>query len=213
MIRGVSLITSTLLHTGTAALIIGAAALGTGETEIPVVVAVAPPTPIAIEVERDLPKPLLPAFKETRYTRPIAPPELPLDFQPDRKKTPLPEAKPLEPRPEPKTPPLDRPLVLEQKLAAPSSTVLNAPSELFNPPPAYPSAARRRGQEGMVVVEITILADGTCGAAQVVENQGSSAFSQAALEAVAKWKYRPATRGGRPVSTTQRVRFVFRLQS
>lgn len=84
--------------------------------------------------------------------------------------------------------------------------------EEHNPPPEYPSGARRRGIEGEVVVKVTIRPDGSCSDAVVVESSGSESLDASALQAVLQWRYRPATRGGAPVESTQRVRFVFRLE-
>ncbi len=86
-------------------------------------------------------------------------------------------------------------------------------TEVHNPAPQYPLAAKRRGLEAEVVVEIAIAPDGTCSGAKVVENTGLAAFGDAALAAVRKWTFRPATLGGRPVGSSQRIRFVFKLKA
>lgn len=101
---------------------------------------------------------------------------------------------------------------------APSEPVAEAiaetkPIEIHNPPPRYPRLARRRGLEGEVVVEVTILPDGTCADVKVVEHAGVGSFADAALDALRKWKFRPATRDGDPIAFIQRVRFIFRLKS
>ncbi|MFN3486158.1 MAG: energy transducer TonB, partial [Planctomycetota bacterium] len=67
-------------------------------------------------------------------------------------------------------------------------------------------------REGVVVVDITILADGTCGEVRVVEDAPDPAFREAVLAAVRTWKFQPAVRGGHPVESVQRFRFVFRMQ-
>ena len=85
--------------------------------------------------------------------------------------------------------------------------------EVYNPPPQYPPSARRRGIEGEVLVEISIGEDGSCAGARIVESSGSDALDDASLAAVRTWTFRPAIRGGRPVPSTERVRFVFKLES
>ena len=87
------------------------------------------------------------------------------------------------------------------------------PAEVYNPPPDYPSQARRRGLEGEALIEITIFADGTCGEARLLDCRGSALFGEAALEAVRKWKFRPAARNGQAVASTQSIRFLFRLRA
>ncbi len=120
-----------------------------------------------------------------------------------------PAAKPIPPPP---APPVAAPA------AAPSAGASGADGEIAaaevdNPAPQYPLAARRRGLEAEVVVEIAITPQGTCGDVKIVENTGAAAFGDAALAAVRKWTFRPATLGGRPVGSSQRIRFVFKLKA
>ncbi len=147
-------------------------------------------------------------------------PAIPDDFEPERTEVEIelpPAPSPVADRP---APALDRalpPARAAERLPSPEPSARveaeTAATEIHNPPPAYPPLARRHALEGAVVVEILILADGTCGEAKVVENAGPVAFAEAALEAVRKWKYRPALRGDRAVASTQRVRFVFKLKA
>lgn len=109
---------------------------------------------------------------------------------------------------EKRPPSFDRPLDFT---AERRSEPVVAPAGFSNPPPAYPIAARRRGLEGEVVVEVTVRADGSCADARVVERAGSELFVASVLDAVRAWTYRPATRGGVPVECRHRVRFIFKL--
>jgi periplasmic protein TonB len=67
------------------------------------------------------------------------------------------------------------------------------------PAPAYPSAARRAGQTGSVLVEFTIGTDGRVLSAHAKQPCQWAALNQAAVQAVRRWKFPP---GG--VMTTQR---------
>lgn len=58
-------------------------------------------------------------------------------------------------------------------------------------PPRYPMNAARRNIEGWVKIEFTITETGTVKDAVVVEAQPSDVFNQAALRAIAKWKFKP----------------------
>lgn len=58
-------------------------------------------------------------------------------------------------------------------------------------PPRYPMRAARRRIEGWVKVEFTITEEGRVKDAVVVEAQPSDVFDQAALRAIAKWKFKP----------------------
>lgn len=75
--------------------------------------------------------------------------------------------------------------------------------------PDYTRAALRAGVEGQVVVLLTIDEAGRVVDAKLVSGLGYG-LDEVALEAVRKWRYRPATLDGKPIRTTQRekVRFV-----
>jgi len=84
-------------------------------------------------------------------------------------------------------------------------------TEVYTPSPAYPSDARRRNIQGIVLVELLIAADGSCRFQRIVESSGCDSLDDAVAKTVAHWKYRSAAADGRPESMTKRVRFVFRL--
>jgi protein TonB len=65
--------------------------------------------------------------------------------------------------------------------------------------PRYPSRALSRGIEGWVLLEFTISALGQAVNPIVVESDPERTFDRAALNAVAKWKYRPMMVDGRAV--------------
>jgi TonB family protein len=78
------------------------------------------------------------------------------------------------------------------------------PKALHVPALRYPAGAEG---EGVVVLELTILADGSVGDVKV--RSGEEPFVGAALEAVPGWRFEPATRNGRPVAA--RVLFEVKL--
>src|SRR6185295_17218600 len=84
-------------------------------------------------------------------------------------------------------------------------------TEVYTPAPAYPSDARRRNIQGIVVVQIAIAGDGTCAVQKVVESSGCDSLDHAVTATVSHWKYRSAEADQRPDPTTKRVRFVFKL--
>jgi protein TonB len=71
--------------------------------------------------------------------------------------------------------------------------------------------ARRRGQQGRVLLRLEVAADGTAARAEVVRSSGVDALDRAARAAVARWRFQPARRGGRAVGATVEVPVVFRL--
>ena len=74
-------------------------------------------------------------------------------------------------------------------------------------PPAYPLAAKAKGMEGTVILKGIIDETGAVHDLQVVS--GPAELRQAAINAVAQWKYHPYLRNGKPtpVDTTIVVNF------
>jgi protein TonB len=78
-------------------------------------------------------------------------------------------------------------------------------------PPDYPEIARRRGQQGRVLVEVNVSADGMPVSVTVARSSGYPSLDSAALSAVQRWRFVPATRGGAPVAAVAEVPVRFRL--
>ena len=70
---------------------------------------------------------------------------------------------------------------------------------LNNPAPAYPSLSRRFGEEGRVLLDVYILADGRVGEITLNRSSGFARLDHAALETVRNWRYMPARRGGEAI--------------
>jgi len=81
-----------------------------------------------------------------------------------------------------------------------------------NRPPRYPYAARRANQEGRLLLRVVVDGDGRCRSATVAVSSGVAAFDNAALEAVAEWRFRPARRAGVPLEAVVEIPVAFRLQ-
>lgn len=71
---------------------------------------------------------------------------------------------------------------------------------LQNPAPDYPSLARRKGEQGRVLLQVLVSETGRAEKVQIDSGSGYSSLDQAALEAVKKWSFIPAKKGNRPVS-------------
>lgn len=65
-------------------------------------------------------------------------------------------------------------------------------------PPKFPPELADKGVSGVVSVRCTINEKGHV-IEPVVEKSSDSAFEKPALEAVAKWRFKPATKDGAPV--------------
>ena len=81
----------------------------------------------------------------------------------------------------------------------------------FQPP--YPLIAAKRGWEGTVRVEVTVLPNGRARDAVVVTSSGHRALDEAALEhAERSWRFVPSTRDGTPVESRLQVSVSFELR-
>lgn len=80
-----------------------------------------------------------------------------------------------------------------------------------NTAPRYPTAAMRANQEGWVELSFTITSGGDVSDVKVVDAQPRHVFDRAAIDAVSRWKYQPATQEGTPVASTKRQRIEFKL--
>jgi len=82
----------------------------------------------------------------------------------------------------------------------------------LNPPPRYPRAARRRGQQGTVVLSVHVDAQGRVGNLWLFESSGFRLLDNAALKAVKDWVFEPGMRGGNKVAMWVNVPVRFELE-
>lgn len=130
------------------------------------------------------------------------------------------------PKPTPREPdpvPAEKPVVKEEVQPAkqetatpPSPVVLDAEPDyqaeyLHNPKPPYPTAAVRMGYQGLVLLDIEVLADGSVGDVQLLKSSGFKILDNAAMQAVKMWRFRPGRRLGQPVTAhaTVPIRYTF----
>jgi len=79
--------------------------------------------------------------------------------------------------------------------------------------PDYPQRALTRGLEGWVQVQFTITPAGTVKDAIVVSAEPQDVFDDAALKAIARWRYNPKVENGAPVERVGvQTRIVFQLE-
>jgi protein TonB len=92
-------------------------------------------------------------------------------------------------------------------LAAAALTGTSAAQQRFDEPPVpvrtvapeYPPALKREGVSGMVSVAITVDEKGNVSDARV-ERSSHEAFEKPAVDAVSRWRFKPATKDGAPVA-------------
>lgn len=147
-----------------------------------------PPPPQPVEPPKPKPKPLPPKPKPVPKPKPLPPPEKAITLPPEPAPTPAPAAAPA-PVPAPVKAKADK------SLGAPVTPPRIDASRLNNPAPAYPSISRRRGEEGTVLLELLVLADGRVTDVKIKESSGYPRLDRSALDAVKRWRYKPAQRG------------------
>ena len=81
-----------------------------------------------------------------------------------------------------------------------------------NPPPRYPEVAKRRGWEGEVVFKALILKSGQVGHLNILESSGYRSLDNAAREALARWKFMPATSFGMSLDSQVEIPVTFSLK-
>jgi len=80
--------------------------------------------------------------------------------------------------------------------------------------PPYPPIARRLGEQGKVVLRLTISPQGAVVSADVVQSSGFADLDQSAVSWVlAHWRYKPAIRNGSPVQSQTDAAVVFNLRN
>jgi len=84
---------------------------------------------------------------------------------------------------------------------------------LHNPKPRYPSAARKRGMEGVVMVNVRVGRDGQPLEALIHTSSGYGVLDRAALKAVRSWRFEAARRGNTRVEGEVLVPINFELKN
>ncbi len=121
-------------------------------------------------------------------------------------------------KPEVEAPPPSLSLVREDKEqmqgAASAVKVVREAIPLYkkNPPPVYPRKARRRGVEGVVLLEVFVDVSGWVADLRVLSSSGHRVLDKAALKSVKKWCFIAARRGDEPVEMWVRVPVRFELK-
>ena len=97
--------------------------------------------------------------------------------------------------------------------AAPRQARLDAPPKpKRNIKPDYPKGARQRGEQGDVVLEIRVNAEGTVDDVKVATSSGFAELDEAAVKAAKAARFSPARSGRDPVSSTARLKLQFKLK-
>ncbi|MFO1512159.1 MAG: energy transducer TonB [Verrucomicrobiota bacterium] len=90
-------------------------------------------------------------------------------------------------------------------------SVLAHPNYLKNPEPPYPLSARRRQQQGLVLLEVKVSARGEALEVSVKESSGHAILDEAAVNAVREWEFAPARLGATALDSRIEVPVRFKL--
>lgn len=81
-----------------------------------------------------------------------------------------------------------------------------------NKQPPYPVMAKRRGYQGEVTLSVLVDSQGIVSGVKIKTTSGHGSLDKAALAAVRRWRFIPATIDGKPVDMWVDVPIDFRLQ-
>ena len=161
--------------------------------------AVAPSMPSVAEPPPPKPRPVEQPPPPERPLQPLPPDPTAMRF-----------VQPKEERPTMETPP---------PAAAPSPAVAPRQARIDAPPhpkktirPEYPKGARQRGEQGNVLLEIRVNAEGTVDEVKVVGSSGFAELDEAAVKAAKAARFTPAKSGGKPVASLARLPLAFKLR-
>ncbi len=106
----------------------------------------------------------------------------------------------------------EKPAQAEEEQPEEAYATTARPSYGFTPRPGYPAVAIRRGYEGNVLLNVHVLPNGEAEEVTVFKSSGHKVLDKAALSAVKRWKFVPAQRGFKAVSSWVKVPIEFRLE-
>lgn len=177
-----------------------------------------PPEPLSVTKQETAPTPPVPRMK------PVGPPVEPSPSEPVETAAKKADPTPREVERTETTPaqPTQRDAMPSKESSAVASTISETreaePVLVTNPrfrmrpePPVYPAAARRRHEEGVVVLRALVSPSGGTERVAIWESSGFYRLDDAALEAVRGWRFEPARRAGIPVKSWVQVPVRFQL--
>ena len=104
----------------------------------------------------------------------------------------------------------DSPIPAQLQVTAPSSSFDIPPKFISGAAPIYPITRLRLREPGFAEVSFVVDETGRTRDFQVLKTNYAY-FGSHAIAAVQKWRFRPATKNGRPVSCRVRVPFIYKI--
>jgi protein TonB len=97
-------------------------------------------------------------------------------------------------------------------VALPGTIQMAYPRYRLNDPPSYPGLARKRGQEGTVVLQVLVNRQGRVDDLKIDVSSNFALLDSAAVTAVRKWSFEPGRRGEERIPMWVRVPVTFKLK-
>ena len=147
-------------------------------------------------------------------------PELPRPLEPvPSHDAPPPPENPDFPKVAESAPEIDAPPTAPLQEVAPSAPLAPRQAKVDAPPrprqnikPDYPKSARERGEQGDVMLEISVDGKGVVDGEVVVSSSGFAELDEAAVRAARRARFSPAKAGGRSVASRARLKLEFKLK-
>ena len=96
---------------------------------------------------------------------------------------------------------------------SPKGTLQTAyPRYQFNAPPAYPGLARKRGQDGTVILQVLVNEEGRVDDLEIEISSNFRLLDRAAVSTVRKWSFEPGRRNNERIPMWVRVPVTFKLK-
>lgn len=83
---------------------------------------------------------------------------------------------------------------------------------LRNPAPPYPALSKRMGEEGKVILRVSVNPQGSADSVEIKTASGSPRLDESARKTVQNWKFIPARRNEMPVQSWVLVPIIFKLE-
>jgi len=83
---------------------------------------------------------------------------------------------------------------------------------LRNPSPAYPPLSRRMGEEGKVILRVSVNPQGMADSVEIRTSSGSARLDESAQRTVRTWRFIPAKRGDVAMQSWVLVPIIFKLE-
>lgn len=86
------------------------------------------------------------------------------------------------------------------------------PNYLRNPRPPYPPAAKAAGEQGTVLLSVSVTEDGRAGSVRLARSSGFPRLDESARTAVQRWRFSPARIGTLAVASEVEVPVRFQIR-